>query len=126
MALSTEDFFLTTFSITVVALHSTAVMTCPSGACVTPGDIVLLCTQSHSSRCLYEAEMRKMISTRIDGFRGMAAGFLFGQLLLVTVGKSSVCKWWRCVRWECSWLLFSASISPLLSLWVWEEATLAF
>ena len=66
--------------------------------------------------------MRKVISTGIHDFRGMAAGFLFGQLLLVMVGKSSVCEWRRCV-W-CSCLPFSAPISSLLSLWVWEDATL--
>lgn len=70
--------------------------------------------------------MSKVISTRIDDLRGIAAGFLFGQLLLVTVGKSSVCECRGGVRWECSWLPFSASISSLLSLWVWEDAILDF
>ena len=89
VALSTEDFFLTTSPYCACTAFNSCHDT--STWCVTPGDIVLLCTQSHSRR-MPEAKMSKVISTRIDDLRGIAAGFLFGQLLLVTVGKSSVCE----------------------------------
>ena len=124
VALSTEDFILTTSPYCACTAFNSCHDT--STWCVTPGDIVLLCTQSHSRR-MPEAKMSKVISTSIDDLRGIAAGFLFGQLLLVTVGKSSVCE---CRGGGCAAGYLSLHLFPLychcgcgrMQFWIFEPS----